>query len=131
MYKGVITSPVAITAGSVVPFQTKLNTNGNTSSVSGSGVVDIRSTGYYDIDAVISLTGVAAGEVVVTLLANGTVIPEATVTATSGAITDYIPIPIRDVIKVVPSNSNTANISISVNVAATVASGVLTVEKLR
>ena len=56
MYKGVITTPTAVTAGANIPFVTELNTNKETSA--DNGAVTLKTTGYKNlfVNAVLTLS---------------------------------------------------------------------------
>lgn len=78
------TTAVALGAGSTIPlgaiirrFGCGLDLNGNSINLMGQG--------YYEVDASISYTPTAAGQLTVTLIADGVAVPGATATVTGTA----------------------------------------------
>ena len=132
MYKGIITASTTITANTNIPFVTELNTNRNTSYDATSNAVDIVTSGLYNIDVTINLTGIAEGDIGLNLLGDGIVLPESVVSATSTATSDAISLNIHDTIRVTPDSGVThATIALQATEDATIQNAVLTIEKVR
>lgn len=130
MYKGVITTPVAVTAGETIPFATELNTNSKISAVNGA--VTLRTSGYKNVFVNAVLTGIDAGQSTLQVYANGVAIPEATSTVTSTATTDVLTATIPDVLKVIPNSGlQDAVLTVRLSTAGTVNSGVFVVQEVR
>lgn len=128
MYKGVITANTSVAANANVPFVTVFNTNDSTSSGTA-GIVDIKKAGYYDIIASVTVTGTTATSITAQLYANGVAVDEAVATSAIVASTGVATLVIPDVLRVIRSETGIANVSIRLNGAATVTSGVLMIEK--
>lgn len=131
MYKGTITTATAVTAGTDIPFVTKLNTNQHTAARNGE--VRINSTGYYQADASVVITGYTASTAIsLQLYADGVAIPEAIATAVPGSTTtSQITLPVHDIIRVLPDNFDIAKLSARLSGAATIESGIFTLSKMR
>lgn len=130
MYKGVITTPIAVTAGVNIPFVTELNTNSETAA--NNGAVTLRTTGYKNLFVNAVLTGIAEGQTTLQVFANGIAIPEAVATVTSTADTDVITASIQDVLKVIPNGTlQDAILTVQLSTAGTVNNAVFSVQKVR
>lgn len=130
MYKGVITTPIAVTASTTIPFITELNTNAET--VADNGAVKLRTTGYKNLFVNAVLTGLAEGSVTLQVFSNGVAIPEAIATVTSTGATDVITASIQDVLKVIPNGSlQDAVLTVQLSVDGTINSAVFGVQKVR
>lgn len=128
MYKGNITTPTVLTTGSAIPFVTVWNTNRNTVPI-GSGEVQLRGSGYYDVSVMATISGVTVSPIIIQLYDGDTPIAETVaetdITATTGVHT----VNITDTIKVIPSIDNTyARLSVRVGGDATINSAVMTIE---
>ena len=73
-----------------LPLGTVIRRFGCNAQLSGNGIL-LDGSGYYDVDASVTLTPVAAGDYTVTLYRDGVVIPGATqtVTAVAGAAVNF------------------------------------------
>lgn len=110
-----------------IPFQTVKNTNSKITN--SNGLLSLRTGGLWDIDAALTLSGVA-GNVVVSVLADG-VATGATVTATTTAA-GFVTVPIVDAIRTVLAQyPNVANVGLQIDTAGVTVSGTLRVENVR
>ena len=87
--------------------------------------MSLRTGGLWDIDAALTLSGVA-GNVVVSVLADG-VATGATVTATTTAA-GFVTVPVVDALAQYP---NVANVGLQIDTAGVTVSGTLRVENVR
>lgn len=122
---GAQTVPVGgtISLGSIIRrFGCGVNLNGN-------GIV-IDREGYYDVDASITATATAAGNITVTLLRDGVAVPGATATATAAAA-GVVALPITALVRQACCNSGGATLTLVLTgAAATVNNVALKVIKL-
>ena len=126
MYLGRVTGWTSV-VGQYIPFQTVKNTNSKITN--SNGLLSLRTGGLWDIDAALTLSGVA-GNVVVSVLADG-VATGATVTATTTAA-GFVTVPIVDAIRTVLAQyPNVANVGLQIDTAGVTASGTLRVENVR
>lgn len=110
-----------------IPFQTVKNTNSKITN--SNGLLSLRTGGLWDIDAALTLSGVA-GNVVVSVLADG-VATGATVTATT-TVAGFVTVPIVDAIRTVLAQyPNVANVGLQIDTAGVTVSGTLRVENVR
>lgn len=131
MYKGNIIG-VTASSDSNLPFNTVMQSNNKVSYDSNTNSILIKNTGYYEADIHLVLTGVAVGDITVSLMANGTALTEAQAIETSSATTDSITVDLHDVFKVNPyTMNNYANLSVQLSGACTVTSGVATVKEIQ
>lgn len=131
MYKGRILN-TAVTANTNIPFNIAMQSNAKAVWNSNDNTVELRQAGYYEIDAQIVTTGVAVGNVIASLLANGTALTEAQAIETVGATTDSQTLTIHDVVKIEPQNTNSyAKLALQLSVAGTITSGLITVKAVR
>lgn len=131
MYKGNIIG-VTASSDSNLPFNTVIQSNNKVSYDSSTNSILIKNTGYYEADIHLVLTGVAVGNITVSLIANGTALTEAQAIETSSATTDSITVDLHDVFKVNPyTMNNYANLSVQLSGACTVTSGVATVKEIQ
>ena len=92
-------------------------------------LLSLRTGGLWDIDAALTLSGVA-GNVVVSVLADG-VATGTTVTATTTAA-GFVTVPIVDAIRTVLAQyPNVANVGLQIDTAGVTVSGTLRVENVR
>ena len=128
MYKGNITTPTALTAGSIIPFATMWNTNRNTNPI-GNGAVEIRTPGYYDVALMATVTGVTVSPVAIQLYDGETPIAESVAETDITATTGIHTVNITDTIRLIPNDINTfARLSARVSGDATISSAVITIE---
>lgn len=110
-----------------IPFLTVKNTNGKISN--NSGTISLNTSGIWNIDASIVMTGVA-DTVNVSVLADGVAtgaFAEATLTATG-----YTTVPIVDAVKtVLASYPNVAKISLQLDTAGVTVSGTIRIENVK
>lgn len=131
MYKGTITTGTAVAAATDIPFITQLNTNAHTAGKNGE--VRINSTGYYEANASVVITGYTASTAIsLQLYADGVAIPEAIATSVPGSTTtSAVTLAVHDIIRVLPDNFDIAKLTARLSGAATVESGVFTLSKIR
>ena len=126
MFLGRVTGWTSV-VGQYIPFQTVKNTNSKITS--SNGLLSLRTGGLWDIDAALTLSGVA-GNVVVSVLADG-VATGTTVTATTTAA-GFVTVPIVDAIRTVLAQyPNVANVGLQIDTAGVTVSGTLRVENVR
>ena len=92
MFLGRVTGWTSV-VGQYIPFQTVKNTNSKITN--SNGLLSLRTGGLWDIDAALTLSGVA-GDVVVSVLADG-VATGTTVTSTTTAA-GFVTVPVVDAI---------------------------------
>lgn len=126
MFLGRVTGWTSV-VGQYIPFQTVKNTNSKITN--SNGLLSLRTGGLWDIDAALTLSGVA-GNVVVSVLADG-VATGTTVTATTTAA-GFVTVPIVDAIRTVLAQyPNVANFGLQIDTAGVTVSGTLRVENVR
>lgn len=131
MFKGTITNATVL-ADTNIPLTVAYNTNDNTAYSTANNAVAILKPGFYDVDVNLVVTDVAVGDITAQLYANDVAIAEAVAIETSGATTDFITLPIMDMLRVLPTTlTEFARLSVRLDVPATVVSGVVVVEKVR
>lgn len=132
MFKGNITTATPVTANTNIPFNVVWNTNDNTAYNATENYVEFRKSGYYNINAILNVTGVATTPVSIAFYSNGQIIAETTESADVTPTTGLYALEVKDTIKVDPAFINSfANISIRANTDITVSNAVFTVEKVR
>lgn len=132
MFKGKITKVTPVTANTNIPLDVEYNTNNNTAFKGNTNTVSVIKPGFYSINGQLVVTDVAVGDISAQLYVNGEIVPEATSTATVAATTDFSTLPITDMIRVVPTTlDENVEVSIQLNVAASISSAVLIVERIR
>lgn len=128
MYKGIITTPIAVAANTDIPFNTILNTNIKT--IPENGAVNILSAGYWNVRTQINFTG-ATGDIEVRFFNDGVEIPD-TVWTFSAAPSDVITATLEDVLKVVRTYAiNLAKISVRISSVATVNTGIFVIDEIK
>lgn len=128
MYKGSISTPTAVTAGTNVPLNLSFNTN--TNILATGGVISILKPGLYEIN--VTATAVGPDESVsMSLLNNGNVIPEDVSTAVPAAATDASRFVINDTLRVVNMLASTVRLSVQFTDDVTVNNMVVTVKRIR
>lgn len=126
MFLGRVTGWTSV-VGQYIPFQTAKNTNSKITN--SNGLLSLRTGGLWDIDAALTLYGVA-GDVVVSVLADG-VATGTTVTATTTAA-GFVTVPVVDAIRTVLAQyPNVANVGLQIDTAGVTVSGTLRVENVR
>lgn len=131
MFKGTITNATVL-ADTNIPLTVAYNTNDNTAYSTANNAVAILKPGFYDVDVNLVVTDVAVGDITAQLYANDVAIAEAVAIETIGATTDFITLPIMDMLRVLPTTlTEFARLSVRLDVPATVVSGVVVVEKVR
>lgn len=126
MFLGRVTGWTSV-VGQYIPFQTAKNTNSKITN--SNGLLSLRTGGLWDIDAALTLSGVA-GDVVVSVLADG-VATGTTVTATTTAA-GFVTVPVVDAIRTVLAQyPNVANVGLQIDTAGVTVSGTLRVENVR
>ena len=125
MFLGRVTGWTSV-VGQYIPFQTVKNTNSKITN--SNGLLSLRTGGLWDIDAALTLSGVAGNVVVV--LADG-VATGTTVTATT-TVAGFVTVPIVDAIRTVLAQyPNVANVGLQIDTAGVTVSGTLRVENVR
>ena len=123
MFKGNFTTGSEVTANTNIPITQIWNTN-NKISLSTDNTIQLKANGLYIANANLVVTNVAVGNVTAQIYADGVAVNGAIASATSGATTDLITLPLQDALRVVLDNTNSfANISVQCNVAVTPTSG--------
>lgn len=131
MYKGNILG-VTASADTNIPFNTVIQSNNKVSYDSTNNSILIKNTGYYEADIHLVLTGIAVGDITVSLMANGTALTEAQAVETVSATTDSITVNLHDVFKINPYTvSNYSNLSVRLSGTCTVTNGVVTVKEIQ
>lgn len=126
MFLGRVTGWTSV-VGQYIPFQTVKNTNSKITN--SNGLLSLRTGGLWDIDAALTLSGVA-GDVVVSVLADG-VATGTTVTATTTAA-GFVTVPVVDAIRTVLAQyPNVANVGLQIDTSGVTVSGTLRVENVR
>lgn len=126
MFLGRVTGWTSV-VGQYIPFQTVKNTNSKITN--SNGILSLRTGGLWDIDAALTLSGVA-GDVVVSVLADS-VATGTTVTATTTAA-GFVTVPVVDAIRTVLAQyPNVANVGLQIDTAGVTVSGTLRVENVR
>lgn len=126
MFLGRVTNWVSV-VGQNIPFQTVKNTNSKITN--SNGLLSLRTGGLWDIDAAITLSGVA-GNVTVSVLADG-VVTGATARATTTAA-GFVTVPITDAVRTVLAQyPNAADIGLRVDTAGVTVNGTLRIENVR
>lgn len=128
MYKGNITAPTVLATDDIIPFNTVWNTNRNTVPA-GTGEVELRTAGYYDVAVMATVTGVTVSPIAIQLFDGdepiAETVAETDITATTGIHT----VNITDTIRVVPNILPTfARLSVRVGGDVTISSAVMTIE---
>lgn len=77
-------TPTAVAVNGAIPLGSLIRRYGCDASLNGNAV-NITGTGYYDVDASITVAPTAAGTVTATLVRNGVPIPGATASAAAAA----------------------------------------------
>lgn len=125
MFIGNITNWTSV-VGRDIPFITELNTNRKISNENG--LIRLRTNGYWNVDASLTLSGVT-GEVIVSLFENGT--EKATTYAETTLTADVLEanVSLTDAIKtILDENPNIATISLRVDTPNVVVNGKIRVE---
>ena len=119
----------AVPANTNVPLVAVKNTNNRTRVNSANNTISFYKTGLYDLNAILVVTDVAAGNVTAQLYRDGVAVPGATASATSAATTDLITLPLQDAFAVINEMCGSlANVSIQCDVAVTPTGGNVIVE---
>ena len=82
-----VATPVAIDG--IIPLNETIRRFGQNIMLSGSSI-QVQGRGYYEVSVSVSALVAAAGDVTVSLLADGALVPGATATATAGAAADIV-----------------------------------------
>lgn len=115
MIKIVNTEGGSLTAGQVVPFTLKYNTNSNTSF--SSNEITVNKPGYYEIIASVVVAATGTSNIALTLYANGVPIPEASVAVTPASGNTYT-LNLNDVEKIVRRYDNFEKVKFSFVISA-------------
>lgn len=118
-----------VPANTNIPLVAVKNTNNRTQVNSANNTISFYKTGLYDLNAILVVTDVAAGNVTAQLYRDGVAVPGATASATSAATTDLITLPLQDAFAVINAMCGSlANVSIQCDVAVTPTGGNVIVE---
>lgn len=125
MFIGTITNWTSV-VGTDIPFITELNSNNKISNTNG--LIRLRTNGYWNVDASLTLSGVT-GEVIVSLYADGTEKPTTYAETTLTADVLEANVSITDAIKtVLDRNPEIATIALRVDTPGVTVNGKLRVE---
>lgn len=106
-----------------------LNTNQNTDYNATTNVIEIKAPGYYDISVMAQVTATTTGDLTFNVLGNGSILTEMSNKQTIASGDDYTFTSVNT-IRVIPSASGVANVSIQFDTAAeTINHGLIVVEK--
>lgn len=133
MYKGTISASTTLTANTTIPFATILNTNDNTQPINN-GAVALKNTGYYNVQASVTVTGYTASSPIAIQLYDGETPIAESIASVMGSSTNTNAVTLTTPmvpIRVVRAISNYATISARVNGGATASAGVMSIEKVR
>lgn len=125
MFVGTVSNWTSV-VGRDIPFITELNSNNKISN--NNGTIRLRTSGYWNVDASLTLSGVA-DEVIVSLFADGE--EKVTTYAETTLTTDVVEanVSITDGIKtILEQNPNVATISLRVDTAGVNVNGKIRVE---
>lgn len=122
------TGTQSLTANGIINIGTTTHKYGNDAIQSGNGIMII-SDGYYEIKTNVVVTPEAIGNITITLLNNGNVIPGATATGSVAATGDSVTLPIDFIIRRGCHCANANIITISISADATVNNIVTNVER--
>ena len=129
MYKGRITTPITVTAGTDIPFTTAWATLPTLPDTTDA-MVRLLQPGIYDVNVSLVITGVGGDAVTAQLYADGVAIPEAVATSTATGTTELITLSITDAVRTVMSlMPNVVDLSVRLTEDATVNSGVAIVKE--
>lgn len=125
MFVGNVTNWTSV-VGRDIPFTTELNTNRKISNENG--LIRLRTSGYWNVDSSLTLSGVT-GEVIVSLFADGVEKPTTYAETTLTADVLEANVSITDGIKtLLENNPNIATISLRVDTAGVIVNGKIRVE---
>lgn len=113
------TTATAVAVGSAIPLGTIIRRFGNNVNLSGNGII-MSGSGYYDVNASITLTPTAAGTVTVSLLRDGVAIPGATASETVAAAATTVNLSIPALVRLQCCNSSSTLTFVLTGAAATV-----------
>ena len=122
MFLGTISNYTSV-ANADIPIATVINSNNKISN--NSTEIDFNKAGFYNVDAVLNITGPAA-DITLNLVADGAV--KRSVTVTVATADDYVVIPLMDALKVLQSLSGAASISLQLDTAGYTVNGTVRVE---
>ena len=125
MFIGSVTNWTSV-VGTDIPFITELNSNNKISNTNG--LIRLRTDGYWNVDASLTLSGVT-GEVIVSLFADGVEKPTTYAETTLTADVLEANVSITDAIKtILDRNPEVATISLRVDTPGVTVNGKLRVE---
>lgn len=122
-------TPTAVEVGGVIPLGSLIRRYGNDISLNGNAV-NITGTGYYDVDASITVAPTAAGTVTATLYKDGVAVPGATASATAAAAGDLVDLSIPALVRQACCAAGSALTLVLTGAAATVSNVALRVQRI-
>ena len=132
MFKGIINTDTAVATETNVPFVVSRNTNGNTRYLSATNEVQINTPGNYNV--FVNLVASASADVPITarLFVDGVAVDGSGFTVVPAATGDTWGFALVDCLKVQPTlSADKVKLSVQLDQAVTVNSGVMVVEKVR
>lgn len=130
MFKGTVSGYTAI-ENTNIAFTPKIESNSKTGWKSTNNTIQIKKIGYFEVDAHLVMTGVSAGTITTSLMANGTSVAEAQSISMSTATTDSITVNVHDILKITQQVSNSfVELGLQLSSGATITSGLITVQEV-
>jgi hypothetical protein len=121
-------TPTAVAVDGVIPLGSLIRRYGCDVALNGNAV-NITGTGYYDVDASVTVTSTAAGTVTITLYKDGVAVPGATASETAAA-NGTVDLSIPALVRQVCCAAGSALTLVLTGVAATVNNVALRVQRI-
>lgn len=121
--------PTAVAVDGVIPLGSLIRRYGCDVSLNGNAV-NLTGTGYYDVDASITVAPTAAGTVTAALYKDGVAVPGATASATATAADDVVDLNITALVRQVCCAAGSALTLVLTGAAATVNNVALRVQRI-
>lgn len=114
-----------------IPFVTEVNSNSKVAN--DNGTINLKSSGYWNVDSSLTITSAIVQDITVTLYVDGVAKATTFATETVATADDYVNVSIVDAIKTVLTAvpNDFATISLRVSVAGATVSGKIRVEYLQ
>lgn len=93
-----MTTPTAVLANGTIPLGTIVRRYGDCVNLNGNGIL-LGESGYFDVNANVTVEPTAAGPITATLLVNGTAYPGAVATGTAAAAGNAVTLPISAIVR--------------------------------